>query len=102
MSHSTISSDYSGGYVYIDWSMVKLNIPPEIFESYFKPKQVIFRPPRTIVKWQDDTITIVKCASNEEFNEEHGLAMAYVRKAFPNRSEWIRILENAYRQESDG
>lgn len=41
--------------------------------------RIIFNNPATIVYWTDGTKTVVK-AHNEEFSEEHGLAMAFARK----------------------
>lgn len=40
---------------------------------------IIFNNPATIVYWTDGTKTVVK-AHDEEFSEEHGLAMAFARK----------------------
>lgn len=42
-------------------------------------ERVIFNDPATIVFWTDGTKTVVK-AHDEEFSEEHGLAMAMARK----------------------
>lgn len=47
--------------------------------------RIIFNNPATIVYWKDGTKTVVK-AHDEEFSEEHGLAMAFARK----------VLETAY------
>ena len=41
--------------------------------------RIIFNNPATIVYWTDGTKTVVK-AHDEEFSEEHGLAMAFARK----------------------
>lgn len=48
-------------------------------------KELIFSDPATIVFWEDGTKTVVKC-DNEPFSEEHGLAMAYMRKLYPSRA----------------
>ena len=42
-------------------------------------KQVIFKKPYTIIKWSDNTQTVVKDI-NDNFNEELGLSMAISRK----------------------
>ena len=42
-------------------------------------ERIIFNDPATIVFWTDGTKTVVK-AHDEEFSEEHGLAMAMARK----------------------
>ena len=45
------------------------------------PSHVIFHPPATVVFWDDDTKTVVKCMEDEEFNPEVGLAMCFCKKA---------------------
>lgn len=50
--------------------------------------RIIFNNPATIVYWTDGTKTVVK-AHDEEFSEEHGLAMAFARK----------VLETSYGNE---
>lgn len=49
--------------------------------SNFMPgiDRIIFNNPATIVYWKDGTKTVVK-AHDEEFSEEHGLAMTFARK----------------------
>lgn len=44
------------------------------------PSHVIFHPPATVVFWDDDTKTVVKCMKDEEFNPEVGLAMCFCKK----------------------
>jgi hypothetical protein len=61
-------------------------------------KQVIFNPPATIIIWKDGTKTIVK-THNEEFSEEHGFAMAYLKKVFGGRNQYMKYIKNASRQE---
>ena len=45
-------------------------------------KRVIFNGPATIVFWNDNTKTIVKCMKDEEFDEEKGIAMAFMKKLY--------------------
>lgn len=58
------------------------------------PKQVIFNPPATIVIWEDGTKTIVK-RYNEDFDFEKGFAMAYLKKVFGGRNQYIKYIKNA-------
>lgn len=44
-------------------------------------KKVIFNDPATIVLWNDNTKTIVKCQKGDKFDPEKGLAMAVSKKA---------------------
>jgi len=70
---------------------------PKYVEDYI-PKQVIFNNRTTIVIWKDDSKTIVKAADGEPFVEEIGLAEAVVKKLYGNRSQFLRLVEGAYRQ----
>lgn len=45
-------------------------------------KRVIFNKPATIIFWSDNTKTIVKCMEGEEFDEEKGIAMAFMKKLY--------------------
>ena len=46
----------------------------------------------------DDSKTVVKCSEEEKFVPEVGFAMALVKKQFPNRSEFLRMIDKAYVQ----
>jgi hypothetical protein len=61
-------------------------------------KQVIFNNPATVIFWSDGTKTIVK-SHNEEFDEEKGFAMAYLKKVFGGRSQYMKYIKKANRQE---
>lgn len=66
---------------YVDaWTSVATLTPatsvvPEI-------ERVIFNGPATIVFWSDSTKTIVKCMEGELFDEEKGIAMAFMKKLY--------------------
>lgn len=77
-------------YYYITYSL----------KNTLKPEKIIFNDPATIVYWNDGTKTVVKCSKNEKFIEEVGLAMAFMKKLYPSRSEFLRLVENAYHQEN--
>jgi hypothetical protein len=65
------------------------------------PKQIIFQPEKkmTIVVWNDNTRTTVKCSGEDEFIPEVGFAMALVKKMFPNRrGELIDMINDSYRR----
>lgn len=53
---------------------------------------VIFSGPATIVKWKDGTKTVVKCAKNENFDPEKGLAMAIAKKALGNKGNYYEVI----------
>jgi hypothetical protein len=71
----------------------------EDLKKLLKPVRVIFNDPVTVVYWSDDTKTLVRCSENEEFIPEFGLAMAFMRKLYPNRGEFLQFLEDASYQE---
>lgn len=48
-------------------------------------KKIIFNAPATIVFWSDGTKTVVKCAKEESFDPEKGVAMAVWKKLLPNQ-----------------
>ncbi len=58
-------------------------------------KRVIFNDPATIVLWADGTKTVVKCAKDETFDPEKGLAMAIAKKALGNEG-WYYDTFKAY------
>jgi len=47
-------------------------------------KDVIFNAPATIVFWNDDTKTVVKCGEGEKYDPEKGLALCIAKKALGN------------------
>lgn len=61
---------------------------------YFpKIKHVIFNGPATIVFWQDDTKTVVKCREGDTFDPEKGLAMAIAKKALGNEDGYYEDIK---------
>lgn len=57
----------------------------------YHPVNVIFNPPATIVMWNDNTKTVVKCMEGEEFNPEVGLAMCFCKKVMGDRyKRWFK------------
>lgn len=57
----------------------------------FRIKKVIFNEPATIVIWEDGTKTIVKCAEDEAYDKEKGLALCYMKKALGNKGNYNNI-----------
>ena len=62
------------------------------------PEKIIFSPPMTIVFWSDRSKTIVK-ATDEKFVDEFGFAMALVKKLFPSRNKFLKMIKESYHQE---
>lgn len=51
-------------------------------------KKVVFNGPATIVLWSDNTKTVVKCAKDELYDPEKGLAMAIAKKTLGNEGNY--------------
>lgn len=59
------------------------------------PKEVIFAPPATIVYWQDGTKTVVKCSEEDEFSEEMGFVLCFMKKMFGNKGSYNNYINDA-------
>lgn len=57
-----------------------------------KIKKVHFNPPVTVVLWDDNTKTIVRC-ENEDFDPEKGLAMAITKKMLGNKGSYFETIK---------
>lgn len=73
-------------YVYRFFEHNLLKKEPEI-------SKVIFNPPATIIIWDDDTKTVVKCGENDIYDPEKGMAMAICKKAFGNKGNYCNIFK---------
>ena len=56
-------------------------------------KNVIFNPPATIVFWNDDTKTVVKCQNDEAFDPEKGITMAFFKKMHGNKGHYFEEIK---------
>lgn len=89
---STISYEYNGpmkiegstGLPVTDRKLIKTIKNGVMSVGYFCYKKVIFNPPATIVIWNDNTKTIVKCGENDLYDPEKGLALCFMKRAFGN------------------
>lgn len=60
----------------------------KIFLYNVEITKVIFNNPATIVFWSDGRKTVVKCGSDEAFDEEKGLAMAISKRVLGNNGNY--------------
>ena len=74
--------------------------PIFIDECVWKPfkvmpevKKVIFHNPATIVYWDDNTKTVVKCGEEDTFDKEKGLALCYMKRMLDNKGNYNNILK---------
>ena len=56
-------------------------------------KNVIFNPPATIVFWNDNTKTVVKCQNDEAFDPEKGITMAFFKKMHGNKGHYFEEIK---------
>lgn len=56
-------------------------------------KDVIFNPPATIILWEDNTKTVVKCQEGYEFDPWTGLMTAIVKKVLGNKGNYCNTLK---------
>ena len=66
---------------------------PTVEQKVPEIKNVIFNDPATIVLWEDNTKTIVKCQDGDLFDPEKGLAMCITKKALGNKSNFNNIFK---------
>ena len=64
-----------------------------------KPTRIIYNDRATICYWKDGTKTVVKATKDDHMTHEHGVAMAIMRKLFPSRQEFLRVVNSG--KESD-
>ena len=67
------------------------------YSSYQYPipqiKNVIFNYPATIVFWNDDTKTVVKCDERDKFDPEKGITMAFFKKMHGNTGHYFEEIK---------
>lgn len=61
----------------------------------YQPRRIFFDPPATVVFWEDDTKTVVRCMEDDEFNPYYGFVCALGKKMFGTNNEIARMIKNA-------
>lgn len=61
-----------------------------------KPLGIIYNPPATIVYWNDDTKTVVKCAKSDTYNKLVGLLLCYIKKSLGNDQKTFKHFVNIF------
>lgn len=62
--------------------------------------KVIYNPPATIILWEDETKTVVKCCETDIYDPEKGFAMAVIKKLCGNESALFHKLFKTWVLES--
>lgn len=78
---------------------VLVDAGPVAYKARFK--KVIFNNPATIVFWDDDTKTVVKCGDDDVYDPEKGVALCFMKKALGNHGNFNYILKNCVKQFED-
>lgn len=65
-------------------------------------RKVIYNPPATIILWEDETKTVVKCCETDIYDPEKGFAMAVIKKLCGNTSAPFHRLFKTWCLESEG
>lgn len=63
--------------------------------------KVIYNPPATIIFWEDETKTVVKCCETDIYDLEKGFAMAVIKKLCGNTSAQFHRLFKTWCLESE-
>lgn len=63
-------------------------------------KNIIFNNPATIVFWEDNTKTVVKCMSGYEYDEYAGFMAAVCKKLFGSSSAVQKIVKQYMNEEN--
>lgn len=74
--------------------------PPFVMPRAYKPVHILFHEPATIVYWEDDTRTVVKCDERDTFDRRTGLLLCYMKKAFGNNSRMFNDVLRAIKEGS--
>lgn len=69
-------------------------VPKGLGFRNIKIKRIIFNPPATVIIWGDNTKTVVKCAEDDEFNPEIGVAMCYMKKIYGSRHAFSKKVKS--------
>ena len=48
-------------------------------------KKIMYKPPATIVFWNDDTKTVAVCEKGDVYNRELGFALCVLKKKYGNK-----------------
>lgn len=59
-----------------------------------EPVKIIFNAPATIVFWNDDTKTVVKCSKGQEFSEYYGYLAAMAKKMYGTNGTINRLIKD--------
>lgn len=62
-------------------------------------EQIIFSGPKTIIKWNDGTKTIVSCGEGDRYNRYAGFCAAVTKKMFGSTSSIKKIIDQRSKED---
>lgn len=65
-------------------------------------KKIMYKPPATIVFWNDDTKTIAVCEKGDVYNRELGFALCVLKKKYGNKKVHDMLDKYVHSVKSDG
>lgn len=71
----------------------------EMNNRMFRIKKVIFDGPATIIMWEDNTKTVVKCQEGDVYSKEAGMALCFMKKALGNKSNFNNTFDKWIEEE---
>lgn len=76
----------------------KINV---VLSPFLSPEKVSYSKRTTVVFWKDGTVTSVRCAEDDKYDKEAGLAYVYLKKLGGNTSNGLKKLLLPAKDESN-
>lgn len=67
-----------------------------------EPKDVIFNDPATIVLWEDETKTVVKCQPGDEYDRLIGFLLCVCKKFCGNKGAYNKVIQKFVKEDAEG
>lgn len=103
-TYDPFTAEFYGSYKVVDRIMnnIRNDLKYQMdIRPYFRIKKVIFNNPATIVYWEDNTKTVVKCGENDTYSEEAGLALCFMKKALGNKGNYNNTFKKYIKENED-
>ena len=95
---STIAYFELEGKLHLDELM---NDGPICCSAYFTPKKIIRNNRTTVVIWDDDTKTIVRCEPNKKYDVYEAFTAALAKKIFGNNTKLKKVIKENFTEQKN-
>jgi len=85
--------EFDGLMAQLRWEALEPPLKPALRQASIKGVWFNKSKGVTVVRWQDNTVTKVKCQEGDKWNPEHGLAMCIAKKAFGNKGNYNDVFK---------